>query len=919
MADLKKTIEVTLAGTDKGLSKTLRAANKSLDEFSGNVQDVTGPLADIGRKAAMTEAALISMAVAGLAYAGKKAADFDSSFREITTLVDETGQGMLDFRSDILNYATDSSKSIQDINAAVYSAISAGVDYKDSLASLSDAERLAVGTKADLGSSLKALVSVMNAYGAESDEAGKYAEIFFETVQQGQTTMPELAQKIANVTSIAANSGVSFAELSAAIAAVTSTGLPTSEAITGLKQTVSNIIKPTSQAADMAEKLGIQFNAQALEAKGLKGILDVVKEKTGGSTSQMTKLFGSVEALNIVMALTGEGAIKFADTLEKTEETTGSLTTAYGKMADDVKLKTQELINNIDVTLIDIGDRVLSSFEGIPEAGKELLQGFRDVIDQGAFDTIFEGLDDFAEEFKNTLQEVAKNAPEALMNIDFTGLMDAFRDLGNEVKTVFDFMLGDKIDLSTVEGLENGIQRLVNLFQGLTEFTKGFLEGIEPMAKAIGLIGEKAGSAAGQGAELAGKIAGLSQTVNIAFQAFDALKGVLTGFFSLLFVEKIAAWTMGLGKLATASSSAIGSAAGYAGLLGLSAAAGYAVGTLINKYVPGVSSAAEKTWEWVDSIISFTGKQEAAEKAAGSFDRAVASWIQNINKYSTDLGWLRKDLKGLGYDVEGMSNEVVLEVSADEGILEIKDLMRIKREAASEIEKPMEMKVDAASTETVGETWARTIKALDDVWVGTKEGIDANPIEPDVDTEKASNEIDKLAEKKLEVEADIKMAEIDKDIAQIKAVADTVQTKMEWEAKVDIAQAEASVRKVEAALNSANVAIESTGQSIGDAMSALADDSLDTFARWDIEDYFEAEADRRAQAFEQQRKLLEQQVKLNDLKIDRMESGEPMMNISVDDSVEPALKLVLMNILELMQTEFNESANEFLLGWESVA
>src|SRR6056297_1483149 len=179
MADLERSIKVLLMGEDVNLDKKLKNVSRDFDNFSRNVQDATAPLADLGRKAVMVEGALVAMAAGGLAYAAKTAADFDSQFREITTLLDDSGEGVQQFRQDILTYAQDSTKSIEDINGAIYNAISAGVDYEDALGSLADAEQLAVATKADLEASTKTLVSTLNAYGAGSEEAAQYAEILF--------------------------------------------------------------------------------------------------------------------------------------------------------------------------------------------------------------------------------------------------------------------------------------------------------------------------------------------------------------------------------------------------------------------------------------------------------------------------------------------------------------------------------------------------------------------------------------------------------------------------------------------------------------------------------------------------------------------------------------------------------------------
>lgn len=52
--------------------------------------------------------------------------------------------------------------------------------------------------------------------------------------------------------------GVSIEDLGATIA-----GVPTSNALTGIKAAISNIINPSKEAIDKAKELGIKFNAGA--------------------------------------------------------------------------------------------------------------------------------------------------------------------------------------------------------------------------------------------------------------------------------------------------------------------------------------------------------------------------------------------------------------------------------------------------------------------------------------------------------------------------------------------------------------------------------------------------------------------------------------------------------------------------------
>ncbi|MCK4502510.1 MAG: phage tail tape measure protein, partial [Desulfuromonadales bacterium] len=288
MADLQKTVEIIFGGRND-LSKVVGDVERSLD----GLNDATQPFADMADDVLRAETAVIGLGVAFAGLSINQAGTFNDQFAEISTLIDDNVSDLGGYRQSILDYANDSTQSLESINGAVYSAISAGVDYTDALGVMNTAEQLAVAGKADLNSTLVALSSVMNAYGAEVGEASDYSDIFFTTVKQGQTTIPELAASLSQVTSVAVAAGVPFDDLAATTAALTATGMPTSQAITSIKAALTNIIKPSSDAQKAAADLGIEFNTTALKTQGLGGFMHTLYEATGGNIETMGRLFGS--------------------------------------------------------------------------------------------------------------------------------------------------------------------------------------------------------------------------------------------------------------------------------------------------------------------------------------------------------------------------------------------------------------------------------------------------------------------------------------------------------------------------------------------------------------------------------------------------------------------------------------------------
>ena len=204
-----------------------------------------------------------------------------------------------------------------DLLAASYDVASAGFGEVTELTDVLKASQLgATGGFSDLATVADATTSVLNAYGKSSDEAASLVDGFIQTQNDGKIVVDQYAKQIGRIAPIAAGVGVKFEELNAAISSVTAAGVPVESTFAGLRQVIASIQKPTSEASKVAEKLGIDFSAAALGSKGLSGVLEEIVAKGGDSAENLSKLFGSVEALTAIQPLLNDGLVSFNKNLE---------------------------------------------------------------------------------------------------------------------------------------------------------------------------------------------------------------------------------------------------------------------------------------------------------------------------------------------------------------------------------------------------------------------------------------------------------------------------------------------------------------------------------------------------------------------------------------------------------------------------
>jgi TP901 family phage tail tape measure protein len=258
--------------------------------------------------------------------------------------------------------------------AASYDVASAGFNSAAQATDVLRASSLgAVGGLSDLNTVANATTSVLNAYGLESSKAQKIVDGFIQTQNDGKIIVAQYANQIGRVAPISAAAGVGIDELNAAISAVTATGVPVESTFAGLRQVIAAVIKPTSEASTRAKELGLQFNTTAIKTKGFGGFLEDIIEKTGGSEAELSKLFGSVEALAAIMPLANDKLKKFNDSLENQKNSFGVAKDASEEMGGTVSAQITKIVNNV-------GNLARTFDEGLGPAIKDGLAPINDVL-----------------------------------------------------------------------------------------------------------------------------------------------------------------------------------------------------------------------------------------------------------------------------------------------------------------------------------------------------------------------------------------------------------------------------------------------------------------------------------------------------------------------------------------------------------
>lgn len=351
-----------------------KRAEVGAKQYATAVDSAKKVSAALGLAAAASIAGVVNI----LGGAVQQARDFRRSMAEVSTLLGDTSamaQHEQAVRRMAIAYGSDASQQA----SALYQIISAGAaDAATAVATLDAANKLAIGGVTDITTAADGLTSVMNAYAAAGLTANDVSDTMFVGMRAGKTTIGELAGSLGQVAPIAATVGLEFSELVAGVSAITTAGVSTNIAVTQVRAALAAVIKPTSEAQKLAKQLGIEFDVSAVRAKGFAGFLEEVRDKTGGSEKAMATLFGSIEAIGGVLALTGTQSEKFNEILAQMEERTGETDVAFGKMSQTADHALNRLRAAVNDSMITLGDRLLNA---LAPAIDVLADNMEDIVD----------------------------------------------------------------------------------------------------------------------------------------------------------------------------------------------------------------------------------------------------------------------------------------------------------------------------------------------------------------------------------------------------------------------------------------------------------------------------------------------------------------------------------------------------------
>lgn len=400
------------------LIKAKDEASKELEKTAGSLGKISGKMNEVIKSTLKYASIAGGVFVAGVGMAVKEAAAFQQRMADISTVISgDSTKAIGELREGILKMTAVIPKSADELGAEAYNILSAGIsDTGQALKVLESASKLAVAGLGSEAGAVDIMTSAINAFGLKADDAAKISDVLFKTTKYGKTTVEQMAQAFGATAPVVASAGIKLEEFSAAVAAMTTTGLPAAQAQNQIRAAITQLLKPTDDMQKLLKKAGLESGAAALKNLGLVDTMEALDKAAGGSSETLSKAWSSVEAFGAATSLTGQTSGVFVQALKDMQTGVNAVDDAFQKQQATVQNQVKLIKNDLNVALIKLGDKLLPKVsEGIA-AVRKWLKDNEKVIDS-VIDTIAKGIEkafkaigkiiDYLVEHKETVKEFA--------------------------------------------------------------------------------------------------------------------------------------------------------------------------------------------------------------------------------------------------------------------------------------------------------------------------------------------------------------------------------------------------------------------------------------------------------------------------------------------------------------------------------
>lgn len=292
-----------------------------------------------------------------------EALSFEHQMAEVKAISGATGDEMEELSGQAKELGGSTIFTAQQVAEAQAGLARAGFEVNETMDAMPGLLDLAASSNMELATASDITASIIRGFGKDAQEAGEIADVLAKGAASANIDVEGLGSSMATIAPVAHSLGVEFEDTAAATGILADAGIDGSRAGRMLRQGLLRLSKPTGEAGDLIEELGINvFDAEG-NMKDLDKVVAELEKGLEGQTKQqkaaaLSTIFGS-ESTAGWTALIDKGSDSLKDYIVELENSEG----AASEMAETMQDTAQGAITRMESALsglkIELGEALL--------------------------------------------------------------------------------------------------------------------------------------------------------------------------------------------------------------------------------------------------------------------------------------------------------------------------------------------------------------------------------------------------------------------------------------------------------------------------------------------------------------------------------------------------------------------------------
>ena len=353
----------------------MTSASKAGEKTRRSVEKIGKSFEQAGK----TLTTAVTLPIVGLGAASyKNFESVDKQLKLIQATMGESAYATADLSGALEKAAVNSIFGMEEGAAALVNYARQGFNAAESADMLAPALNLAAGTATDLDSVTSGLGNTMKAFGASSEEAAHYADMFTQAQAQANTNVQGLFDSMSVAGPVAKTVGWEFADVATLIGVFGDQSIGATEGATALKTGLARLASPAKQGAAAMEELGINIFEADGSMKSMPEVIDELQRGFNGLSEQeslaaASAIFGKNQMSNWLALINGPGISGLQEMRDNISGASGNAQNA----ADAMVTPMEKLSSTFDVFKYKVGETAAGAIVPFIEKLTSLVDKFR--------------------------------------------------------------------------------------------------------------------------------------------------------------------------------------------------------------------------------------------------------------------------------------------------------------------------------------------------------------------------------------------------------------------------------------------------------------------------------------------------------------------------------------------------------------